>query len=305
MSYNTSMDTITVNDIEYDVDRNDRGNHTVLTIMLDGEDVFKGLEGSIGYDEFAQEHHNPREWSNVGRMAVSYGRYNLGDENISEIDFEIECDDCEGEGWSEHWAVGIQDTATLLAVGSQEACAEYLESLADKEDGRYYFEPLACNKCKGDGLIFVNPIDYYKKEHNARVVLPLIVYEHSGITMSVGHVGDYPFDAAGWDTSFVGFIYDTPEGVKQCLGENVSDEAIENALRSEVSVYASYLEGDVTEFMVEDDETNFHESCGGFVGDAKECENQCFSALESAIMARLAEQKERAEMAARDIITKE
>ena len=56
----------------------------------------------------------------------------------------------------------------------------------------------------------------------------------------------HPFDTDRWDTSFVGFIYDTPEGVKQCLGDNATDEEIEAALRSEVAVYASYLEGDVS-----------------------------------------------------------
>jgi len=40
------------------------------------------------------------------------------------------------------------------------------------------------------------------------------------------------------------------------------------------------------------------------VGSAKQCEEECFAALESAIEARLAEQKERAEWAARDTITK-
>ena len=83
--YNTSMDTITVNDVEYDVDRSDRDGRTTFTIMLDGEDVFEGLEGSIGYDEFAQEHHNPREWSNVGRMRPSIRRYYEGSVGVYEL----------------------------------------------------------------------------------------------------------------------------------------------------------------------------------------------------------------------------
>lgn len=281
MSYNTSMDTITVNDVEYDVDRNDRDGRTVFTIMLDGEDVFEGLEGSIGYDEFAQEHHNPRDWSNVGTMAVSYNRYKLGDEEIKDIEFEIDCPQCDGSG-------------VIDVIGP----------VTERDD---YFGlhtvTYTCDKCEGSGMIDVNPIDYFKQEREARVVLPLIVYEHSGITMSVGHVGDYPFDSAGWDTSFVGFIFDTPKGVKECIGDNVSDEAITDALKSEVNVYASYLEGDVTEYSVQDEETDYFEGCGGYVGDAKHCEEECFSSLETAIERRLAEQKERDEWAARDTMT--
>jgi hypothetical protein len=148
-------------------------------------------------------------------------------------------------------------------------------------------------------------VTYFKSQEEARVVLPLIVYEHSGITMSVGSVGDYPFDSAGWDTSFVGFIYDTPEGVKQCMGDNVPDEDIIKALRQEVEVYASYLEGDVTYYRVEDEETGYDEGCGGYVGDSKHCEDECFASLEGAVEKRLSENKERADMAARDIMTKE
>lgn len=253
MPYNTNMDTITVNDVEYDVERRTNADgDTVLTIERDGEPAFEGIVGYIGYDQFA-EHEDPREWSNVGTMAVSYRSYKLGDEDIEKIDFEV----IRGED----------------------------------EDGY-------------DNWVTLNPVDYFKQERGARVVIGLTVYEHSGITMRAGNV-TLPWDTDRWDTSFVGFIYDTPEKVKECMGDNVTDEQIEEALRSEVSVYASWLEGDVTCWSVEDSETDYHESCGGYIGDHKECESEAFSHLEDAIIARLDEIKERAEMAARDIITKE
>ena len=103
---------------------------------------------------------------------------------------------------------------------------------------------------------------------------------------------------------FVGFIFDTPEGVKQCIGDDATDEQIEKALRDEVAVYASYLEGDITWYSVEDDETNFYEACGGYVGDHKQCESECFAALEQAIIKRLSEGDERAEWNARGTQTK-
>ena len=152
-------------------------------------------------------------------------------------------------------------------------------------------------------MVDIHPVEYFKQERGARVVIGLTVYEHSGITMSAGDV-THPWDTDRWDTSFVGFIFDTPEGVKQCIGDNATDEQIEAALRAEVEVYASYLEGDVTHYYVQDEETGFHDSCGGFVGCAKECEDQCFASLESAIVKRLAENEEKAHWAARDTITK-
>ena len=78
------MDTITVNDVTYDVER----EATDLGYNLTFEE-FPGLEGYVGMEEYDQgATDNPREWSNVGTMAVSYGRYNLGDEDISKIDFD-------------------------------------------------------------------------------------------------------------------------------------------------------------------------------------------------------------------------
>jgi hypothetical protein len=306
MSYDTKMDTITVNGITYDIETetSHSGMGEKLTLARDGEEVFEGIEGYLGYDDDASMH-NPREWSNVGTMAVHYSGYDLGDEDIEKIDFEVQCPACEGEceDPNDNWVVGIHHAAEHLAVGSQEDCEEYLETLPEVESGRYYIEPMGCARCESEGYVQVNPVDYFKRERKARVVLPVCVYEHSGMTMYVGAKGDYPFDSAGWDTSFVGFIFDTPEGVEQCIGKNVSDEAIESALISEVKVYASYLEGDITYWSVSDDESEFYDGCGGFVGDHEECKAQCYAGLESAIIARLAENKEREEMAARDINT--
>lgn len=254
----TRNDTITLDGVTYDVEReHDRAGRTLLTI----ED-FPGIEGRIGYDD---DHavNNPREWSNVGTMSLHYRGYDLGDEDIHEVDFTIECPACGGKG-------GDDDTD--------------------------------CARCEGAGTIDVDPVTYFKSERGARVVLPLSVYDHSGITMFVGHRA-HTFDAGGWDTSYVGFTFDTPEGVRECIGETATDEQIEAALRAEVKVYASYLEGDVTFYDVHDDETGFADGCGGYVGDAAYCERECFDALAQAIVKRLAENAERAYWAARDTIT--
>jgi hypothetical protein len=286
MSYNTNMSTITVDDVTYDVEEHSLDLGTRYTLQLDGEDVFEGLEGRCMYEEHIEQHDSPRDWCNVGKMAVSYRGYSLGDEDISKINFEVDCDQCDEHGQVPH----------------------------PEREG----ETIDCGKCDGYCHVEVNPSEYFIKNEGARVVIGLFVYEHSGITMSAGpRVGEvikegdirstnrFIGDDAGWDTSFVGFTYDTPEQVKECIGDNATDEQIEAALRAEVAVYASYLEGDVTWFTVEDDETGFMESCGGFVGCQSECESECYAALESAIVKRLAEIKERAEWAARDTITAE
>ena len=305
MSYDPKKDTITVNDVTYDVDDHPIDYGYQYTLMLDGEDVFDGIVGTVETDQYDNGHSNPREWSNVGTMAVSYRGYDLGDEDIERIDFKVECPVCEGsnEHPSGDWVVGIHYSAERLAVGSQEDCQEFIDNLPDVESGRYYIEPFGCPKCEGEGEVDIHPVDYFKKEHGARVVIGLTVYEHSGITMRAGNV-TLPWDTDRWDTSFVGFIYDTPEGVEQCIGKDATDEQIEAALRSEVEVYASYLEGDVTCWSVEDDETDFHDACGGYVGDHEHCKSEMFAQLEQAIIKRLGENDERAHWNARGTETK-
>ena len=306
---NTSMDRITVNGVVYDVERESIPMGERLTITLDGEDVFPGIVGKLESEEYIETWMNPRaDCPNVGAMSISYRGYNLGggehDEDISDIEFEIDVHKCEGSGEDRcNWVVGIHRTADPLVVGSQEECEEWLEQQDDKLDGRYYIEPIGCKHCQGDGVVTVNPVDYFKQERGARVVLPLIVYEHSGITMQVGHVGQVMGDAAGWDTSFVGFIFDTPETLKQTVGTDVTDEKIEEWLRGEVKAYASYLEGDVRLYDVDDEETNYMDSCGGFLGHDSGVEEECFCSLGNAIEKRLMENAERAHWAARDTVT--
>jgi hypothetical protein len=274
MSFDQSKSTITVNGVTYDVEEHSTNYGQRYTLSLDGEEVFEGLEGLCENEQYIHEGANPRDASNVGTMSIFYRGYNLGgpdDEDISQVDFQIECGECED---------GVV-TGLSEIPGGEDTCA----------------------KCDGSNYVTLNPIDYFKRERKARVVLPLIVYEHSGITMQVGHVGQVMGDAAGWDTSFVGFIFDTPEQLAETMGADVTDEKIEEALRAEIKQYASYLEGDVCWYKVEDEETNFHESCGGFVGCHEECENEMYSDLEHALIKRINEETERAYWLDRGVVT--
>lgn len=287
MSFNSKMGTITVNDITYDVEEQQNAHGTTIyTLERDSEPVFEGIKGRLGYEQEDASMFSPRDWSNVGTMAIHYSGYKLGDKDAGDIDFDVTCPDCEGTGEREE-----KQSANTT-------------------------ELFDCDKCGGSGEITLDPASYFRQERGAHVVIGLFVYEHSGITISAGPTigetikrddirssGRFIGDDAGWDTSFVGFIFDTPQGVKDCLGEDATDEQIEKALHSEVEVYASYLEGDVTWWSVEDSETDFNEGCGGFVGCHDSAEEEMYQSLEQAIVKRLAEIEERAHWAARDTVT--
>jgi hypothetical protein len=95
------------------------------------------------------------------------------------------------------------------------------------------------------------------------IVLPLYLYDHSGITMKTT-----PFSCR-WDSGQVGFIYMPKEAALNEYGwKRMSPkrtEKVMQVLTAEVTVYDQYLTGDVWGFQlnVEGEET---ESCWGFFG---------------------------------------
>lgn len=128
-------------------------------------------------------------------------------------------------------------------------------------------------------------------DEGAVCVLPLYLFDHSGISISAGgnYVGrgdtasggrDEFGNANGWDTTLCGVIYTTPERVKELCGEGkdgalycppdwqgTPDEWIANQLKNEVELYDRYLRGEVYYFAVEDEQGEHLNSCGGFLPD--------------------------------------
>jgi hypothetical protein len=105
-----------------------------------------------------------------------------------------------------------------------------------------------------------------KKEFGAVVILPLFLYDHSGISMRTYSHGVH----ASWDGGYVGFIYATKADIlknwnKKRLSKSLLAKAEKNLI-SEVETYSQYLEGDVYFFNIADADGEIIESCGGFYG---------------------------------------
>jgi hypothetical protein len=143
---------------------------------------------------------------------------------------------------------------------------------------------------------------------DAPVVIPLYLYDHSGISMSAGAglvMGETPsggYDEfgspRGWDTTLVGVIYTTPERIRELCGEprregdrfycppdwkGTCEAWIESQLKIEVALYDSYLRGEVYGYRVllmdepEDpdddpdlDDAEHVDSCWGYLPDVTE-----------------------------------
>jgi hypothetical protein len=99
----------------------------------------------------------------------------------------------------------------------------------------------------------------------AALILPLYLYDHSGITMSTGK-----FDCP-WDSGQVGFIFVTKAKLlKEYGGKRITKKTIATATRvleGEVKTYDDYLTGNVYGYRIEDPAGNDFDSCWGYFGD--------------------------------------
>lgn len=102
-----------------------------------------------------------------------------------------------------------------------------------------------------------------EKEFDA-VLLPLYLYDHSGITISTSSF------SCRRDSGQVGFIGISKAKAREEYGwKNLSAKRIQKLtlyLEGEVETYDQYLTGDVFCFEVQDEEGNFIDACGGFFG---------------------------------------
>jgi hypothetical protein len=117
------------------------------------------------------------------------------------------------------------------------------------------------------------------KEKNAAVVLPIYIYDHSGLRMKVGSFqGLLPQGHAEFDSGQVGFTYVTKDAMekeskfwtkewKEKYHRGKSNVQIaEEILRGEVETYDQYLSGEVYQINVRDKDGGVNESVGGFYG---------------------------------------
>lgn len=209
-----------------------------------------GLVIETYYDQDGGDYSNPRNFDgNIGTMLTSHSRYDLGDEQLGrDEDLTGPCKACNATGWvkahSEHAADQNED---------------------GDEDGE-----VTCGVCDGDGQrVYDNVFEWARDVRGARVVLKLGLIDHSGISMYVGG-GAHPSDSGGWDSGTVGIIFDTPEAVKEHMGEEpfvATDEQITESLKAEVEEYDKYLRGELYGYVIEDADGDHIDSCWGFLGD--------------------------------------
>jgi hypothetical protein len=189
---------------------------------------------------------SPRDWDNLGTMVCWHRDYNLGDKhNYSEPrdmlvdiirdnnlynevttksknDFRI----VENKEYEDEYDIFYKDDI-IGTEDTQKLAEEYLEN---------YLENEFIDDDAEEQLLF----DVVEEK---LIILPLYLYDHSGITMSTGSFND------PWDSGQVGWIYCSKERFRKETGYTEDKlfnqgKAIE-MLVGEVKNYDQYLTGDV------------------------------------------------------------
>jgi hypothetical protein len=108
------------------------------------------------------------------------------------------------------------------------------------------------------------------RDHPGAVIVPVYLYDHSGLTISTTSSQFRAFDSAGWDWGQVGFIFASVEDIRSEYGaKRISRklrERVEDVLRAEVEEYDRFLRGEAYVFVIETADGEVVDSCGGFLG---------------------------------------
>ena len=106
---------------------------------------------------------------------------------------------------------------------------------------------------------------YIRQELKAAVVLPIYMYDHSGITINTTGF------SCPWDSGQVGFIYATRDIIKKEyeLKRNINPKTIQkvkDVLEAEVREYDQYITGEVYRIEITGKDGEVIDSCSGFYG---------------------------------------
>jgi hypothetical protein len=231
-------------------------------------ETYKGYTIEIEPDEDAE---SPRECDCFGVMVCFHSRYRLGDTGGRRPEGRTRdgkiiphrFPQFENPNDFRDWWFGELSKEDEQALVVWEACAGVARIKGTTPPPR----PERSEEARGEG--------------KGGILLPLYLYDHSGITISTR-----PFSCP-WDSGQVGWTYCTPQMIRENWMKKRITKALrekaENLLRAEVETYDQYLRGDVYGYRVIDPSGKEVDSCWGFFG-----EKYCMEEAKSIVNHRVA-----------------
>ncbi len=237
--------------------------------------------------EYDEDGLNPRvDYDNFGHMACWHRRYSLGDKhNYSEPDEflkDLIRDSTDADEVIQYVKSGQCSEVKLEYDRSNREWA--LKSHYNNSDKWYTDYTFAPNALKGSDMVKecileclpISDLKNIADKHN--VILPLYLYDHSGITISCSH--SYPYNDR-WDSGQVGWTYASHKEIAREYGklDKETIDRAENTLIAETNTYDSYLRGECYGYTIEKDD-EVVDSCWGYLGDLREMIKEMQSGVE-------------------------
>jgi hypothetical protein len=252
---------------------------SVRRVKMSKDEYFKRAENdthrlTIKHDSDAD---SPRDWDNLSTMVCWHKRYNLGDKHDYDDSNEFLQALCRELPQEKLIEYSLADPSSNFKLTKTEGGYNLKECL---KEGHVSDEFNFTNEEKSD--LFDCLLDVYRRndfiaylEENDFIILPLFLYDHSGITINTTGF------SCQWDSGQVGYCYVSPKTIEKEYGAVTAEnkETAKKVALGEVETYDQYLTGDVYGFVLEEKyicascgkvEYNEIESCWGFFGD--DCE---------------------------------
>lgn len=229
---------------------------------------------------------NPRtDWDNFGHMICWHSRYNLGDEHhfedSNDLLKQLVRDTVSPDTVIELVKSGKADRVKLeydRSAGSW-GIQSYDTHFKKCYDEASFPGKLDANRQEiFESLVDTLPnSDLYALAAEKNIILPLNLYDHSMLSMSISSFLGRA-QHAEWDSGQVGWIYATPEDIEKEYGSLTPEnyEKAEALLKSEVECYDYYLSGQCYGFRLYEngEETD---SCWGFLGSFSDIKTEIAS----------------------------
>lgn len=231
---------------------------------------------------------NPRtDYDNLGKMVCWHSRYNLGDEHdydeprgfLQKKLFEMYSSypsSQYGKPIYDFIKSGKAETAKLEYDRSAHEWVLYEKWFGGNEWSKSSSYPASLKGKEVPDWFLDDCLSAFEHEELLRlleqsgkfVILPLYLYDHSGITMNTTGF------SCPWDSGQVGWIYADADCIKKEYGK-VTPETINKArtvMNGEVETYDYYLTGQCYGFQLFEGDVET-DSCWGFLGAIRDIQN--------------------------------
>ena len=118
-----------------------------------------------------------------------------------------------------------------------------------------------------DSAYYLNETKRTLAKTGEYAILPIYIYEHSGIALCTVPFSDI------WDSACIGFVV---ANINDFMKQRISDTPVsrceamhsaEDCIRNELEAYSDYLAGNCWQYCITDEDGNVVDSCSGFIGD--------------------------------------